>query len=106
MRSSFCSDGCGLFFIALLLNLRTFHFAWRACCTRFYCSLSVCRTSSVGTMGGREGKWGPCACPACLLASRGRTSTRPPHPPHLTPCPYAIEEGCQSSVREISGLLA
>src|SRR5437868_14885245 len=61
---------------------------------------------------------GPCACPGCLLDLRGgpaqgprirtapplvptifptiflgRTSTRPPHPHHITPCPYDRARG-------------
>src|SRR5947209_612775 len=59
----------------------------------------VCK--GVGTRGGGvEGK-GPCACPGGRVrfdginmfmggqANRTGTSTRPPHPPHTAPCPYA-----------------
>ena len=52
----------------------------------------------VGTRGGVGWMRGPCACPCRnatmllhgTLANRvaTRTSTRPPHPPHPSPCPY------------------
>src|SRR5712691_2777508 len=61
----------------------------------------------VGTRGGCGVGWGPCACPRWDMiplefrhkswgkilepqANRTlmRTSTRPPHPPTSTPCPY------------------
>src|SRR5581483_12082302 len=55
---------------------------------------------SVGTRGGVEWMWGPCACPrGPHVIRRGirksqrhrpatRTSTRPPPNPASTPCPY------------------
>src|SRR5712692_797769 len=58
----------------------------------------MCVTRPVGTRGGCGAGRGPCAC---LVATRSigdcveqtgrtptRTSTRPPHPLHPTPCPY------------------
>src|SRR5712664_3357365 len=55
----------------------------------------------VGTRGGRGEGWGPRACPGGMTSGLGsvrptgliptRTSTRPPHPPHSTPCPYRKE---------------
>src|SRR5229473_6311901 len=56
----------------------------------------------VGTRGGRGEGWGPCACPRGMTSGLGsvrptgliptRTSTRPPHPPHPTPCPYRMQD--------------
>src|SRR2546421_9904317 len=43
----------------------------------------------IGTGGSVDEGRGPCACPMCLSALPRRTSTRPPHPPRSTPCPYA-----------------
>ena len=55
----------------------------------------------VGTRGGVGWMRGPCACPGSRTSGLGcvrptgriptRTSTRPPHPPHSTPCPYRIQ---------------
>src|SRR5947209_1566841 len=60
----------------------------------------------VGTGGGREEGWGPCACPSLPYDSPGFckiryfvdegkritrqrwTGTRPPPPPNPAPCPY------------------
>ena len=57
----------------------------------------------VGTRGGCGGGWGPCACPVGNAIRPGsvrpdgrtptRTSTRPPHPPNPTPCPYRTRAG-------------
>src|SRR5690348_16783914 len=54
--------------------------------------------ASVGTGGACEEGWGPGACPCCHLvrwfsvkpneSTLTRTGTRPPHPPHPSPCPY------------------
>src|ERR1700680_2249513 len=56
------------------------------------------RSHPVGTRGGCEEGWGPCACPRGNRIRLGsvrpdghtptRTSTRPPHPPNPAPCPY------------------
>src|SRR5579863_4582399 len=61
------------------------------------------RSRPVGTRGGRGDGWGPCACPGHNTIRWGfvrqtgrlptRTSTRPPHPPDPTPCPYRTEAG-------------
>ena len=55
----------------------------------------------VGTRGGCGEGWGPCACPGGNAIRPGsvrhegrtatRTSTRPPHPPNPSPCPYRRE---------------
>ncbi len=62
----------------------------------------------VGTRGGRGEGWGPRACPAGMTSGLGsvrstgliptRTSTRPPHPPHPTPCPYRMQDAGAASV--------
>src|SRR6266566_5093759 len=43
---------------------------------------------NVGTRGGGEDGWGPCACPMCLIVAPARTSTRPPPILTTAPCPY------------------
>ncbi len=58
---------------------------------------------TVGTGGGVERMWGPCACPPrdativphLPLMNRlaSRTSTRPPPIPSSTPCPYRTVTG-------------
>src|SRR6266567_5959810 len=55
------------------------------------------RTTFVGTRGGVERMRGPRACPVCLLAYPGRTSTRPP--PILTPAPCPYESPASPSPR-------
>ena|SRR6266851_2868645 len=56
----------------------------------------------VGTRGGCGAGWGPGACPPRSSMrwgsvrqdgrTRTRTSTRPPHPLHPTPCPYRTRD--------------
>src|SRR5690348_5593420 len=62
---------------------------------------TVLPSRPVGTGGGCRVGRGPCACPrrrkirwdfvARTGRSRTRTGTRPPHPFHLSPCPYRTE---------------
>src|SRR5579859_2143447 len=53
----------------------------------------------VGTRGGCEEGWGPCACPRRYTSRLDiartdrtctRTGTRPPHPLNTAPCPYRM----------------
>src|SRR5947208_1965717 len=65
------------------------------------------RVLAVGTRGGCGDGRGPCACPRHHMRRLGsvrstgrtpdRTSTRPPHPPHPSPCPYSTLGRLQSS---------
>ncbi len=60
------------------------------------------RLRPVGTRGGCGAGWGPGACPGGMTSGLGcmrptgllptRTSTRPPHPPYSTPCPYRMQD--------------